>query len=294
MDFKNYSLVNNSVVVKKIKNFIPAHIFENGQCFRWMKTLNNSYIVVAKNRVIEVELRDEDLVIHNSNIDDFENIWIDYFDLERSYENLKRDLMIDEHLINAINFGNGLRMLNQDPFEIILSFIISSNNRIPMIKKAINNISKKFGQCTLYKGDEYYYFPRIDDLVSVTQEEFRDCSVGFRDKYLVGTIKMINDNNNLDEIKNLLDDDCHKELQKFPGVGSKVSDCIMLFSMKKYSAFPVDVWVKRAMMKFYVAPDTSLKEIRNFGRDLFKNLSGFAQQYLFYYIRENKSVMNMV
>lgn len=287
MDFKNYSCVDNSVVVKEIKNFIPAHIFENGQCFRWIKTENNSYIIVAKDRVIEVELRGEDLIIHNSNIDDFENIWIDYFDLERDYGALKDSLRVDEHLINAINFGSGLRMLNQDPFEMIMSFIISSNNRIPMIKRAINNISEKFGEGTIYKGNKYFYFPKLENLACVSQEEFRNCSVGFRDKYLVGTLKMIFENNNINEIMNLSDDDCHKELQKFPGVGSKVSDCIMLFSMKKHSAFPVDVWVKRAMMKFYVAPDTSLKKIRDFGRDMFKDLSGFAQQYLFYYVREN-------
>ena len=287
MDFKNYSYVDNKVVVKKIKNFVLPHIFENGQCFRWQKTDIGTYIIVAKNRVIELELQGEDLIIHNSNIEDFENIWIEYFDLERDYNSLKMSLKKDEYLVKAIEFGDGLRMLNQDPFEMIISFIISSNNRIPTIKKAINNISEKFGECTSYKGDKYYFFPTLENLSSVTQEEFKACSVGFRDKYLFNTIKMLNECNDIEQIMSLSDDECHKELQKFPGIGSKVSDCIMLFSMKKYSAFPVDVWVKRAMMKFYVAPDTSLKKIRDFGRSLFKDLSGFAQQYLFYYVREN-------
>lgn len=287
MDFKNYSYVDNKVVVKKIKNFVLPNIFENGQCFRWQKTDIGTYIIVAKNRVIELELIGEDLIIHNSNIDDFENIWIEYFDLERDYDSLKMSLKKDEYLVKAIDFGNGLRMLNQDPFEMIISFIISSNNRIPMIKKAINNISERFGECIYYKGYKYYFFPTLENLSYVTQEEFKACSVGFRDKYLFNTIKMLNECNDIKEIMSLSDDECHKQLQKFPGIGSKVSDCIMLFSMKKYSAFPVDVWVKRAMMKFYVAPDTSLKKIRDFGRNLFKDLSGFAQQYLFYYVREN-------
>lgn len=286
MDFKNYSYFDNKVVVKNIKNFIPSHIFENGQCFRWSKTDLGTYIIVAKNRVVEIEVRDRDLIIHNSNLDDFENIWIKYFDLERDYGELKLSLKKYDHLGQAIEFGNGLRMLNQDPFEMIISFIISSNNRIPMIKKAINSISENFGECTLYKGNKYYFFPSLDKLYSVTQEEFRNCSVGFRDKYLFNTMKLISEND-IKRIMLLSDDECHKELQKFPGVGSKVSDCIMLFSMGKYSAFPVDVWVKRAMMKFYVAPDTSLKKIRDFGRGLFNELSGFAQQYLFYYVREN-------
>lgn len=287
MDFKNYSYVDNKVVVKKIKNFVLPHIFENGQCFRWEKTYDDTYIIVAKDRVIEIKRVHDDLIIHNSNIDDFENIWIEYFDFERDYDSLKESLKLDEYLTNAINFGHGLRILNQDPLEMIISFIISSNNRIPMIKRAINNISEKFGEKIEYNGKNYYLFPSLEKLSKISISEFRECSTGFRDKYLFNTINMINENNNIEYIINLSDNECHKELQKFSGIGSKVSDCIMLFSMKKYSAFPVDVWVKRAMMKFYVAPDTSLKNIRDFGRNLFKDLSGFAQQYLFYYVREN-------
>ncbi len=287
MDFKNYSYSDNKVVVKDVKNFVLPHIFENGQCFRWEKTYDDTYIIVAKDRVIELKRVHDDLIIHNSNIDDFENIWIEYFDFERDYDSLKESLKLDEYLTNAINFGHGLRILNQDPLEMIISFIISSNNRIPMIKRAINNISEKFGEKIEYNGKNYYLFPSLEKLSKISISEFRECSTGFRDKYLFNTINMINENNNIEYIINLSDNECHKELQKFSGIGSKVSDCIMLFSMKKYSAFPVDVWVKRAMMKFYVAPDTSLKNIRDFGRNLFKDLSGFAQQYLFYYVREN-------
>lgn len=287
MDFRNYFYSNNKVIVKDIKNFIPSHVFENGQCFRWEKTKKNTYIIVAKNRVIEIELEGENLIIYNSNLDDFENIWITYLDLEREYSKIKNLLCKHDHLVEAINFGHGLRILNQDPLEMLISFIISSNNRIPMIKKAINTISQKFGKCEEYNGRKYFLFPSIDKLFTLKQEEFRECFVGFRDKYLFNTIKMIFNYNDLLDISKLSDDSCHKELQKFSGVGSKVADCIMLFSMGKYSAFPVDIWVKRAMMKFYVAPDTSLKNIRNFARNLFGELSGFSQQYLFYYVREN-------
>lgn len=287
MDFKNYFYSDNKVIVKNIKNFIPSHVFENGQCFRWERTNRGTYVIVAKDRVIEIEFDGENLIIYNSNLDDFENVWINYLDLDRDYSKIKELLSSYDHLIDAINFGKGLRILNQDPLEMVISFIISSNNRIPMIKKAISVISEKFGKFKEYNGKKYFLFPSIDKLSEVTQEEFRGCSVGFRDKYLFNTIKMITSYDDLLNIAKLSDDDCHKELQRFSGVGSKVADCIMLFSMGKYSAFPVDVWVKRAMMKFYVAPDTSLKNIRDFGRNLFGELSGFAQQYLFYYVREN-------
>lgn len=157
-----------------------------------------------------------------------------------------------------------------------------------MIKRAIKAISKKWGKKIQYKGETYYTFPKVEDLQDKTIEDFEECGTGFRAKYIKDTCERVYESNNiLEKIYSCDDNQCHIELQKFMGVGPKVADCIMLFSMQKYSAFPVDVWVKRAMMHFYVAPDVSLKKIRDFGRNKFGMLSGFAQQYLFYYAREN-------
>jgi len=191
-------------------------------------------------------------------------------------------------LRKAVEYGEGIRLLKQDPFEIIVSFIISANNRIPMIKKAIDKICVKWGKPVQYKNHTYYTFPTLENLSNVTIKEFEECGTGFRAKYIKDTIERIKETNNLKEIISLNDDECHKKLQEFSGIGPKVADCIMLFSMEKYSAFPVDVWVKRAMQHFYLAPDVSLKKIRNFGREKFGVLSGFAQQYFFYYARENR------
>lgn len=287
MDFMSYKFLDGNVVIEGIKNFELNHIFENGQCFRWQRTAINTYIIIAKGRVIELERKNNELIIYNSSMEDFENIWIDYFDLNRDYDEIKRSLNTDRYLKESMEFGYGLRLLNQDAFEMLISFIISSNNRIPMIKKVISLICERYGKEVIYKGNKYYLFPELEDLKDLTEEDFRACSSGFRGRYIYNTIQMINEKNNIEYIKSLDDNSCHKELQQFSGVGSKVSDCIMLFSMNKYSAFPVDVWVKRAMMKFYVAPDLTLSKIREFGRDKFKDLSGFAQQYLFYYVREN-------
>ena len=124
-----------------------------------------------------------------------------------------------------------------------------------------------------------------------TEEEIKETGASFRSKYIVDTIAKVNENSydfDLERISKLNADECHVALQNFKGVGSKVADCIMLFSMRKYSAFPVDVWVKRAMIFFYGAEDASLNKIRIFARDKFGELAGFAQQYLFYYARENK------
>ncbi len=295
MDFTNVKEIDNAVIVENVKNFELAHIFDCGQCFRWNRQDNGNYIGVAFGKVIEVEKKGENVIIYNSNKNEFNEIWKDYFDLERDYSSIKDELREDPLLKQSVEFGRGIRILQQQPFELVISFIISANNRIPMIKRAINNISKTWGERIEYKGEVYYTFPSVKQLAKASMEELESCGVGFRAKYIADTIEKIyksiteeyKQEYDLDWIKAQNDDGCHSALQVFNGIGPKVADCIMLFSMNKYSAFPVDVWVKRAMQHFYLAPDVSLKKIRDFGRNKFGELSGFAQQYLFYYAREN-------
>lgn len=298
MDFNYVESFNGGIVIKAVRNFELSHIFDCGQCFRWSREENGNYIGVAFGKVIEVEKSGEDILIYNTNEEDFKNIWAEYFDLYRDYGDIKNILSEDVILQKSVQFGHGIRLLRQDPFELIISFIISANNRIPMIKRAIEKISSKWGEALEYKGKTYYSFPSIEKLYEGTIEELENCGTGFRAKYIKDTVSKIYCNGikgkidydcgyDISWIKKQEDDVCHKELQKFMGIGPKVADCIMLFSMQKYSAFPVDVWVKRAMSHFYLAPDVSLKKIRDFGINKFGELSGFAQQYLFYYAREN-------
>jgi N-glycosylase/DNA lyase len=298
MDFNYVECFENGVIVKDVKNLELTHVFDCGQCFRWHKQKNGNYIGTAYGKVIEVEKKENDIIIYNTNKEDFENIWVDYFDLRRDYSQIKNALSKDPILSTSVNFGYGIRLLKQDPFEMIISFIISANNRIPMIKRAIENIASKWGKQIEYKDNLYHDFPSIEELSSVSQEELEKCGVGFRGKYIKDTVNNIyakgtlkneeyNEEYDIKWIKSQEAEKCHKELQKFMGIGPKVADCIMLFSMEKYSAFPVDVWVKRAMQHFYLAPDVSLKKTRDFGIDKFGDLAGFAQQYLFYYAREN-------
>ena len=288
MDFKEAIEEEGKVILKDIKNFELPHIFDCGQCFRWNRQDNNNYIGVAFGRVIEVEKNGDDVVIYNTDLKDFNDIWLNYFDLERDYSAIKEELEKDELLKKAVEFGTGIRILQQDPFEMLISFITSANNRIPMIKRAIENISKTYGKAIEYKSKTYYAFPTLEEFSVATSEDVEALGVGFRAKYIAKALEdLSNGTYDLNEIRLSDDDGCHEGLQNFSGVGPKVADCIMLFSMGKYSAFPVDVWVKRAMQFFYVAPDVSLPKIRQFARDKFGNLSGFAQQYLFYYAREN-------
>ncbi|MBY0754577.1 8-oxoguanine DNA glycosylase [Clostridium sardiniense] len=294
MDYKKAIYEDNKVILEGVRNFNIKQILECGQCFRWEKKAELDYIVIAYGRVIEVVQEDDKVTILNSNEEDFKNIWFEYFDLERDYSKIKEELSKDEILKKSVDYGYGIRILNQEPFELVISFIVSARNSIPSIKKTIKKISERWGTEIEYKGEKFYTFPTPEMIKDVTEDEIRETGASFRSKYIVDTVANINNDldnlegiYNLERITSLTDDECHTALQEFKGVGAKVADCIMLFSMSKYSAFPVDVWVKRAMMHFYNAEEGSLNKIRIFARNEFKDLSGFAQQYLFYYAREN-------
>ena len=281
---------HNQVILEGIsQDFDPKHVFECGQCFRWLKEEDGSYTGVVQGKVINVKKENDLIIFDNTNKEDFENIWFDYFDLGRDYSQIKNKLKVmDEYLEKATEFGRGIRILQQDGWEMLISFIISANNRIPMIQRAINNLSQKYGKFICeYKGKKYYAFPTPNELSKASVEEIRACQTGFRDKYIKGVVDYINENNvDVLSYRKLNTDECIKELIKFNGVGPKVADCIALFGMQKYDTFPVDVWVKRVMEEFYVEDNLSLPKIRRFALSKFENLSGFAQQYLFYYARE--------
>ncbi len=279
---------NDKVIIKDIDSFEPKHIFECGQCFRWEVEEDGSYTCVAYNRVINVKKDKNDVIFSNTNSEDFEKIWYNYFDLDRNYEKIKEVLSKDPILKEAIKHGYGIRILKQDEWETLISFIISANNRISMIKKGIKTLSERYGDYIgEFRGREYYNFPTAYNLQSLTVDEIKDCFTGFRAKYIVDASVIVADKQtDLYKIKNLKTENARKELMTFSGVGPKVSDCIMLFSMDKEDAFPIDIWVKRVMQYFYLDEDTKLKDIQIYAQDKFGKYAGFAQQYLFYYARE--------
>ena len=281
---------NNQIILEGIsENFEPKHVFECGQCFRWLREDDGSYTGVVQGKVINVKKENDLIIFDNTNKEEFENLWFDYFDLGRDYGEIKDKLRVmDEYLEKATEFGKGIRLLQQDGWEMLISFIISANNRIPMIQRAINNLSERYGTFIgEYRGKKYYAFPTPKQLSEVSIEDIRSCQTGFRDKYIKGAVDYVNENNeDVLSYRNLSTDECVKELIKFSGVGPKVADCIALFGMQKYDTFPVDVWVKRVMEEFYVEDNLSLPKIRKFALEKWGDLSGFAQQYLFYYARE--------
>jgi len=280
------------IILKDIKNFNPKHIFECGQAFRWTVEEDGSYTTIAYGKSLNVKKENKDIILSNTNMEDFNKIWFNYFDLARDYNEIKKELSKDKVLAEAIRFGEGIRILNQEPFEILISFIISANNQIPRIKKSIELISQNYGAPGAPGGRfswcSFHSFPTAERLAESNPEDLREiCKVGFRDQRIVDTSKIVaNGQIDLNKIFEVSRDEGKEILMTLPGVGPKVSDCILLFAFNKDDAFPVDVWVKRVMEYFYLKEETNVKLIGSHGARLFGNLAGFAQQYLFYYARE--------
>ncbi len=283
--------VENGLILEDVRDFDAKHIFECGQCFRWKKEEDGSYTGIAYGRVLNVksDYDKEIVVLNNTSLKDFQDIWFDYFDLGRDYGAIKRMLSEDPVLDMAIKYGRGIRILKQEPWELLISYIISANNSIPMIARSINLLSEMYGKQIQYNGKTFYAFPTPKQLMEAGVEGISLCRAGFRCKYIYEAVKMVNTGEiRLEEIAGMDIDNARKELMKVPGVGPKVSDCIMLFSMQKYKAYPVDVWVKRVTEYFFLGKDVKMKEIQRFAQEKFGDAAGFAQEYLFYYARELK------
>lgn len=281
-------------VLENINSFELKDIFECGQCFRWNEQVDGSYIGVFGNNVLSVKKDNNRVVFEGICEQEIKTTVEKYFDLNRNYEQIKEKLSkIDENMKISIEYGKGIRILNQDLWETIISFIISANNNIPRIKSIIERLSKKYGSEIIYKEKEYYTFPTAEQLRNVTVEEYRKLGLGFRDIRLYETTKMVLEKEiDLDKMKkNPNTIEVREELLKLSGVGPKVADCILLFSdLKRFEVFPIDVWVRRVMNDLYIKKEdetkVSKKQIEKIAEEKFGNLAGLAQQYLFYWRRK--------
>lgn len=271
-------------------SFEPSHIFECGQCFNFHKEEDDSYTAVFMEKIINVLKLDEGVsLIRNIRLEDFNEIFYDYFDLGLDYEAIKEEIAIDPVMEKATAYGYGIRILNQEVFETTISFIISANNQIPRIKKAVRIISERYGKFLgEYKGRKYYSFPRPEVLMKVKPEDLREYArVGFRDKRIVEASRMIYEGH-LANANDLDTENLRKRLMELPGVGPKVADCILLFAYHRRETFPVDVWIKRVMEALFIKNEVPKKQVDDYARKYFGKNAGYAQQYLFYYGREEK------
>lgn len=260
-----------------------------GQIFRYYKLEDNSYDIILKDRVINVYKKDNYLIASSNNEDDLEIVVKNYFDLDNDYENINKYLLEKDSLLkDAIMFSCGLMMIRQDPFETLIEYIISANNGVPNITSALNNIATKYGKKVLFNKKEYYLFPSYKDLKDVTKEDFRECKVGFRDKYLESIVYKLNNNIiNLDDFNKLDSNEAMDKLMENNGIGPKVASCILLFAYQRYDVFPVDTWVKKIMESNYNI--IGEKNIREFASKTYGKYSALAIQYLFNYSRNKNN-----
>lgn len=273
----------------KIKNnFDLKSTINCGQIFRY-EINDNEFIVLIKDRVLLLKIVDDEIIVESNKEDNLKEIVTDYFDLDRDYDIIIDDILKrDEKLESVLAFSKGLRMIHQDPFETLIAYIISQNNRVPSIANSLNLIAKNYGEKIIFKEKTYYLFPTLEKLKNITEEDFRECKVGFRDKYLYGIINSIkNGDLDLEKIYKMNGEDALNYLMSFKGIGNKVASCILLFAYQKFDVYPIDTWVKKFMKEDYNIEGE--KNIRKFTLDKYKEYSGLAIQYMFNYKRNGSN-----
>ena len=276
-------------IVENVGSFVPEHVFECGQCFRWNQDEDGTYVGVFGNNVVRVKKDGNSVFFRGVCEGNIAEVCQEYFDLNTDYDYIKNTLSnVDEYLKQSISYGHGIRILKQDLWETLISFIISANNNIPRIKMIIERICRKYGKKIEFENREYYTFPRPGELKNATVQDFRDLGLGFRDIRVYETVqKVLSNKINLKELEEEQNvQDLRNKLLEIPGVGPKVADCIMLFALKKYEVFPIDVWVRRVISELYFDKNEQKPQvIQKFAKEKYGNLAGLAQQYLFFWRR---------
>lgn len=280
-----------NTIIENVPDFDLSQTLECGQCFRFYKQGDNDYVVVAKKRLLHIKQVNQDLIFIDTDRRTVEEIWIPYFDLARDYRIIKEFLLRkDETLRPAIEEKCGVRILNQEFHETLISFIISQNKQIPHIKQIVKAISNQYGEYLgEVNGEAYYSFPDAEVLGNISEEEYRSMKTGFRAPYLrEASIKLANGDICAEMFAGQDETYAQQKLIEVKGVGEKVANCVMLFSLGYREAFPVDVWIKRIMETLYFKEETPKKVIQNFARKQYGEYGGYAQQYLFCFGRDLK------
>ncbi|MCD8049347.1 MAG: 8-oxoguanine DNA glycosylase [Clostridia bacterium] len=265
------------------RDFNIADTLDCGQCFRWDKT-DKGYVGVACGKTARLSNAEGGVLLECSE-GDFP-FWEEYFDLKRDYGEIKKAVSVNSYMEEAVRFGGGIRILKQEFFETLLSFIISQRSSIAKIKSTVKKLCEKYGEEIEFDGETYYSFPTPDMLTDTDEASFRALGVGYRAPYLADAVRRAAEGEiSASELAALPTPEARKRLLTLYGVGDKVCDCVLLFSLGKYDLFPSDVWIKRVMAESFGAREEDAKKI---GEEIFAGYSGFAQQYLFHYRRNGQ------
>lgn len=268
-----FTRLQNDLLISECLNFDPFVSCECGQCFRFERISGEEYVLFAQGRRLNIRKQGEAWLFCDISEDEFLEKFYPYFDLERDYSEIIKSFSGDESISRAATLGGGIRIFRQDAWETLISFIISANNNIPRIKKIIESLCRLLGE----ESNGYYSFPTPESIANAGIEGLAPIKAGFRAKYIADAAsKVLSGEVSLEYIKNCGYESALTELKKIKGVGDKVANCVLLFGFGYYEAFPIDVWVKRVIGKYY-GEDFDPKTLGAY--------AGIAQQYLFYYER---------
>ena len=267
---------NGNIELHEAKNFVLIETLDCGQAFRWQEIAPNMWQGVAFGRLLKIGSADGIITLYDTTEEDFNLIWREYFDLDRNYGEILSTLSQNEVLKTAGEFAGGIRILKQEPWEALCSFIISQNNNIPRIKGIVERLCENFGDKI---AEGVYSFPSAEKIAALSLDDLAVLRSGFRAKYILDAAKKVAGGEILlEELKGMPIDLARAELLKIYGVGEKVADCTLLFGLPHIEAFPKDVWIKRAVAKLF---DGALPECAT-------PYAGIAQQYIFHYARMTK------
>lgn len=272
----------------KVDNLNLKETITCGQIFRYKEEDDNSYTVILSDRVVNLKLEDNNLIIDSNNMDNIKEIITKYLDLDFDYNSLNKELIeIDKDNKEIIDYCSGLKMINEPRFEVIISYILSANNGVPQIRNSLDNISKMFGEKVIFRDNEYYLFPSVEKLKSASIEDYRTCKAGFRDKYIYEIVNKINNKEfNIDIIDTMDSEEALTYLMNNKGIGEKVASCILLFGYHRFDVFPIDTWVKKYMKDKYNL--IKIKDIREYMKNKYNNNCGLVIQYIFDYSRNKR------
>lgn len=267
--------------LKSFENIDLVQTFECGQCFRWQKTLENSYIGIFKGKKLELSQSADHITVIGTDINDFKKTWFEYFDLKTNYKKIGENVAILHPILKKAYIEcSGIRILRQEPWETLCSFIISQNNNIPRIKKIIKSLCDLFGD--KIENSKEKSFPSSEVISKLNLEDLEPIRSGFRAKYILDAARKVSSKIvDFNKIENLDYIDAKNELMKIKGVGPKVADCVLLYGFHRLEAFPEDVWIKRVMNKFF----------KNESPKIFGEYAGIAQQYLYHYSRMHPEIL---
>ncbi len=259
-----------------INGFDLEQTFECGQCFRWNSDGSGAYIGVAMGKAARIR-KSGDSVFITGTPEDVDTVWLSYFDLNRDYESVRRALCIDDYMTRCAQYGAGIRILKQDKWEALCTFILSQCNNIPRIKQIVERLCRLYGEPISFNSVIYYSFPTAEKIAGLSVEELEPLRCGYRAPYILGAARAVADGTiDLDELAQGAPEAAVETLKSLNGVGDKVARCAVLFGLHMLDAFPVDTWIKKAISKNYG---------KAFDPAVFSPYAGIAQQYMFHYAR---------